>query len=55
VLDAEADDLAADTRRACLTLAPPALEDTFRNTLVDETALLAQERTAFTAFKASFA
>jgi len=55
VLDAEADDLAADTRQACLALAPPALEDTFRNTLVDETALLAQERTAFTTFKASFA
>jgi pyruvate dehydrogenase E1 component alpha subunit len=54
-LDAEADDLAADTRRACLALAPPALEDTFRNTLVEETALLSQERTAFTTFKESFA
>lgn len=54
-LDAEADGLAADTRRACLALAPPALEDTFRNTLVNETALLSQERTAFMTFKASFA
>jgi hypothetical protein len=31
------------------------LEDTFRNTLVEETALLSQERTAFTAYKESFA
>ena len=54
-LDAEAGDLAADTRRACLALPPPALEDTFRNTLVEETALLSQERTTFTAFKESFA
>jgi pyruvate dehydrogenase E1 component alpha subunit len=54
-LDAEADDLAADTRRACLALPPPALEDTFRNTLTEETALLTRERTAFTAYKASFA
>ena len=54
-LEAEADDLAADTRRACHALAPPALEDTFRNTLVAETALLSQERTALTAFKESFA
>jgi len=54
-LDAEAEELAAETRRACLALAPPALEDTFRNTLVEETPLLSQERTAFTTFKESFA
>jgi 2-oxoisovalerate dehydrogenase E1 component alpha subunit len=54
-LDAEADALAADTRRACQALPPPALEDTFRHTLVEETALLTQERTAFTAFKESLA
>ena len=54
-LDTEANDLAADTRRACLALPPPALEDTFRHTLVDETALLTRERTAFTAFKESLA
>jgi pyruvate dehydrogenase E1 component alpha subunit len=54
-LAAEADGLAADTRRECLALAPPALADTFRNTLVEETALLSQERTAFTTFKESFA
>jgi pyruvate dehydrogenase E1 component alpha subunit len=54
-LEAEADDLAADTRRACLALPPPALEDTFLNTLVEETALLSQERAAFTTFKESFA
>jgi pyruvate dehydrogenase E1 component alpha subunit len=54
-LDVEADDLAAETRRACHALPPPALADTFRNTLVDETALLSQERTAFAAFKESFA
>ena len=54
-LEAEADDLAADTRRACLALPPPALEDTFLNTLVEETALLSHERAAFTTFKESFA
>ena len=54
-LDVEADDLGAETRRACHALPPPTLEDTFRNTLVDETALLSRERTAFTAFKESFA
>ena len=54
-LAAEADGLAADTRRECLALAPPTLADTFRNTLVEETALLSQERTAFTTFKESFA
>jgi 2-oxoisovalerate dehydrogenase E1 component alpha subunit len=54
-LDVEADDLAAETRRACHALPPPALADTFRNTLVDETALLSQERTAFAAFKESIA
>jgi 2-oxoisovalerate dehydrogenase E1 component alpha subunit len=54
LLDAEADALAAETRNACLALPEPALEDTFRNTLVEETAQLRAERETFTAFKESF-
>ena len=53
-LAAASDQIAADTRAACLAFAPPDLEDTFRNTLVRETASLAAERAAFTAFKESF-
>ena len=53
-LAAESDDLAAETRRACLALAQPRLEDTFRHTLVEETALLRAEREAFVAYKESF-
>lgn len=53
-LDAEADQLAADTRAACQALAPPLLEDTFRTTLVTETASLRAEREQFTAYRKSF-
>jgi 2-oxoisovalerate dehydrogenase E1 component alpha subunit len=53
-LDAEADQLAADTRSACLALGPPLLEETFRATLVAETALLRAERERFTAYRESF-
>jgi 2-oxoisovalerate dehydrogenase E1 component alpha subunit len=53
-LQAEADQLAADTRAACLALPPPLLEDTFRNTLVSETEPLHAEREQFTAYRESF-
>jgi 2-oxoisovalerate dehydrogenase E1 component alpha subunit len=53
-LAAEAAQLAADTRTGCLSLEPPLLEDTFRNTLVTETATLRTERERFTAYRESF-
>jgi 2-oxoisovalerate dehydrogenase E1 component alpha subunit len=53
-LSAEADDLAAHTRAVCAALQPDPLEDTFRNTLIDETSLLSTEREQFTAFWQSF-
>jgi 2-oxoisovalerate dehydrogenase E1 component alpha subunit len=54
-LQAESDQIAAETRSACLSLPPPRLEDTFRNTYAVETASLAAEREAFTAYRESFA
>jgi pyruvate dehydrogenase E1 component alpha subunit len=54
-LDAEAAELAAETRRACLALPEPMLEETFRTTLVDETPRLRREREQFSAYRASFA
>jgi 2-oxoisovalerate dehydrogenase E1 component alpha subunit len=53
-LDAEADQLAADTRAACLALPEPRLEDVFATTLVRETAALSDERRAYTAYRESF-
>jgi pyruvate dehydrogenase E1 component alpha subunit len=53
-LDDEASQLATETRAACLALAPPLLEDTFRTTLVAETAPLRAEREQFTAYRESF-
>jgi 2-oxoisovalerate dehydrogenase E1 component alpha subunit len=53
-LAAEARHLAADTRSACLALDAPALEDTFRNTLVTETPALRAEREQYTAYRESF-
>jgi 2-oxoisovalerate dehydrogenase E1 component alpha subunit len=50
----EADQLAADTRADCLALQAPLLEDTFRATLVAETAPLRAEREQFTAYRESF-
>jgi 2-oxoisovalerate dehydrogenase E1 component alpha subunit len=55
LLAQEADDLAADTRKACLALAPPPLADTFRNTLTNETSLLRSERERFEEFMESLA
>ncbi|MGH3246883.1 MAG: thiamine pyrophosphate-dependent enzyme [Trebonia sp.] len=53
-LAAEADDLGAATRAACLALDAVPLEETFRNTLVTETAALREERERFTAYRESF-
>ncbi len=54
-LQAESDQIAADTRAACLSLPAPRLEDTFRHTLAVETASLAAERESFSAYRESFA
>ena len=53
-LAAEADELGAATRAACLALAAAPLEETFRNTLVAETGALRAERERFTAYRESF-
>jgi pyruvate dehydrogenase E1 component alpha subunit len=53
-LDAEADQLAADTRAACLSMPEPRLEAVFAATLVEETAALGAERSAYTAYQESF-
>jgi pyruvate dehydrogenase E1 component alpha subunit len=53
-LNEEADALAQATRAACQALQTPALEDSFRNTLVGETATLRAERERYTAWKDSF-
>src|SRR5262249_50027294 len=53
-LDAEADQLATDTRAACLTLPEPGLETTFRNTLCEESDALRAEREWFTSYQESF-
>ena len=53
-LDAEAANLTAAARTACLGLAAPPLEATFANTLVNETVLLRNERERFTAYQESF-
>jgi pyruvate dehydrogenase E1 component alpha subunit len=54
-LGREADDLAADTRRACLSLVPTPLAETFRNTLTAETTSLRGEREEFERYLESFA
>jgi 2-oxoisovalerate dehydrogenase E1 component alpha subunit len=53
-LDAEADQLASDTRSACLALPEPRLDDVFAATLADGSASLAAERAAFQAYQGSF-
>jgi 2-oxoisovalerate dehydrogenase E1 component alpha subunit len=53
-LAAEADELGAATRAACLGLVAAPLEETFRNTLVTETETLRAERVQFTAYRESF-
>jgi 2-oxoisovalerate dehydrogenase E1 component alpha subunit len=54
-LETEAKTLAESTRAACRALDTPALEDSFRNTLVGETAALRAEREHYTAWRESFA
>ena len=54
-LEAEAEALAEETRVACRALVAPPLEETFRNTLVEETPALRREREQYTAWKESFA
>jgi len=54
-LEDEAKTLAEATRAACRALDTPALEDSFRNTLVGETAALRAERERYTAWRESFA
>jgi 2-oxoisovalerate dehydrogenase E1 component alpha subunit len=53
-LKQEADALAVATRSACRALDTPALEETFRHTLVHETSVLRRERERYTAWKDSF-
>jgi 2-oxoisovalerate dehydrogenase E1 component alpha subunit len=53
-VQAEAEDLAARTRAACLSLRPVPLEDTFRHTLTAESDLLRAEREQCTAYRESF-
>jgi pyruvate dehydrogenase E1 component alpha subunit len=53
-LEDEAKALAETTRSACRKLEAPALEDTFRNTLVRETAALRAEREQYTTWRKSF-
>jgi pyruvate dehydrogenase E1 component alpha subunit len=54
-LEEEARELAEATRAACKALVVPPLEDSFRNTLVSETAMLRAERERYTAWRESFA
>lgn len=54
-LEGEAVELAETTRSACRALDAPALEDTFRHTLVSETDELRTERERYTAWRESFA
>jgi pyruvate dehydrogenase E1 component alpha subunit len=51
---ADAEELAAEARRACSAMPEPALEDTFRATFTSEPAALQRERETFEAFKESF-
>jgi pyruvate dehydrogenase E1 component alpha subunit len=53
-LEHDAEALAEATRTACHSLAAPPLEDTFRHTLVSETAALRAERERYTAWRESF-
>ena len=50
----EANQLAAETRAACLALPEPRLADVFDNTLTRTSAPLAQEHAEFTAYEESF-
>ncbi|KUI39245.1 thiamine pyrophosphate-dependent dehydrogenase E1 component subunit alpha [Mycobacterium sp. GA-2829] len=54
-LEEEATVLAETTRTACRSLDAPALEDTFLNTFVRETAALRAEREQYTTWRNSFA
>jgi 2-oxoisovalerate dehydrogenase E1 component alpha subunit len=53
-VEAEAAELAAEARSACLALEAAPLEATFRNTFVTETASLRAEREKYTAHQESF-
>jgi pyruvate dehydrogenase E1 component alpha subunit len=53
-LESDASALAAQTRKACLSLKPPELEDTFRNTFAVEPESLREERESYTAYQESF-
>jgi pyruvate dehydrogenase E1 component alpha subunit len=53
-VQAEAEDLAARARAACLALRSAPLEDTFRHTLTVESELLRAEREQSTAYRESF-
>jgi 2-oxoisovalerate dehydrogenase E1 component alpha subunit len=55
LLEADATALAEATREACRALETPDLEDTFRNTLVEETKSLRAERELYTDWRTSFA
>jgi 2-oxoisovalerate dehydrogenase E1 component alpha subunit len=54
-LDAAAQDLAAETRAACLSLPDPPTQDIFRFALTEETDLLREQRAWLEAYHASFA
>ncbi|GIJ30063.1 pyruvate dehydrogenase E1 component alpha subunit [Micromonospora qiuiae] len=53
-VQAEADELAARTRRECLALQAPDLADAFATVLADVPQLLQEERDAFVAYRDSF-
>jgi pyruvate dehydrogenase E1 component alpha subunit len=54
-LDTEADDFAADIRKACLSLPDPAPESIFSHVYVEETAELARQRQDLLTYQSSFA
>jgi pyruvate dehydrogenase E1 component alpha subunit len=53
-LESEAEQLAADTRAACLALCEPRLQTTFETTLVRPSAALARELQGYTDYEESF-
>jgi 2-oxoisovalerate dehydrogenase E1 component alpha subunit len=53
-IDAEADQVAAELRRGCLSLPDPTLTDFFDHAYVDQTPQLAEQKQQFAAYAASF-
>jgi 2-oxoisovalerate dehydrogenase E1 component alpha subunit len=53
-IDAEADQVAAELRKGCLSLPDPTLTDFFDHAYVDQTPQLAEQKQQFAAYAASF-